>query len=94
MGARHRSEAFLEERLDAVKRVEAGESPETVAAGMGINRRTIYRWLEAYHYGRRVVGTLQNEAVLTTALVNSAVCCCDSNASVRFTTRSRRSPIR
>jgi transposase len=34
-----------------VKRVEAGESPELVAAGLGINRRTIYRWLAAYHYG-------------------------------------------
>ena len=38
-------------RLSAVKRVEAGESPEFVAEGMGLNRRTIYRWLEAYHYG-------------------------------------------
>jgi len=38
-------------RLAAVKRVEAGESPEQVAAGLGINRRTIYRWLSAYHYG-------------------------------------------
>ena len=38
-------------RKAAVKRVESGESPEFVAAGMGINRRTIYRWLSAYHYG-------------------------------------------
>ena len=38
-------------RRDAVKRVESGESPEAVAAGLGINRRTIYRWLSAYHYG-------------------------------------------
>ena len=38
-------------REAAVKRVEAGESPEFVAAGLGINRRTIYRWLAAYHYG-------------------------------------------
>lgn len=38
-------------RKAAVKRVEAGESPEFVASGMGINRRTIYRWLAAYHYG-------------------------------------------
>lgn len=38
-------------RMAAVKRVEAGESPEFVARGMGINRRTIYRWIEAYHYG-------------------------------------------
>ncbi|WP_169315406.1 IS630 family transposase, partial [Verminephrobacter aporrectodeae] len=38
-------------RRDAVKRVEHGESPEAVATGLGINRRTIYRWLEAFHYG-------------------------------------------
>lgn len=38
-------------RKAAVKRVEAGESPEWVASGMGLNRRTIYRWLTAYHYG-------------------------------------------
>jgi len=38
-------------RKAAVKRVEAGESPEVVAAGMGINRRSIYRWLSAYCYG-------------------------------------------
>ena len=38
-------------RKAAVKRVEAGESPEFVASGLGINRRTIYRWLAAYHYG-------------------------------------------
>lgn len=44
-------EAKAQLRLAAVKRVESGESPEFVAAGMGINRRAIYRWLEAYHYG-------------------------------------------
>ncbi|TAN43905.1 MAG: IS630 family transposase [Nitrospirae bacterium] len=38
-------------RMAAVKRVDSGESPESVAAGMGINRRQIYRWLEAFHYG-------------------------------------------
>ena len=38
-------------RKAAVRRVEAGESPEWVASGMGLNRRTIYRWLTAYHYG-------------------------------------------
>jgi len=38
-------------RIAAVKRVESGESPELVAAGLGINRRTIYRWIEAFHYG-------------------------------------------
>jgi transposase len=44
-------EALEQLRRDAVKRVEAGESPEAVASGLGINRRTIYRWLSAYHYG-------------------------------------------
>ena len=37
--------------MAAVRRVEAGESPEAVAAGLSINRRTIYRWIEAFHYG-------------------------------------------
>jgi transposase len=50
--ARSYSHQALEEmRITAVRRVEAGESPEFVAAGLGINRRTIYRWLAAYHYG-------------------------------------------
>lgn len=50
--ARSYSHQTLEEmRISAVRRVEAGESPEFVAAGLGINRRTIYRWLNAYHYG-------------------------------------------
>ncbi|HYA15347.1 MAG TPA: IS630 family transposase [Syntrophales bacterium] len=38
-------------RIAAVKRVDAGESPEVVAAGMCINRRQIYRWIETFHYG-------------------------------------------
>ncbi len=50
--ARSYSHETLEQlRRGAVKRVEGGESPEAVAVGLGINRRTIYRWLEAYHYG-------------------------------------------
>lgn len=50
--ARSYSHQALEEmRIGAVRRVEAGESPEFVAVGLGINRRTIYRWLETYHYG-------------------------------------------
>jgi transposase len=44
-------EALEKIRIDAVRRVEAGESPEDVIAGLGMNRRTIYRWLAAYHYG-------------------------------------------
>jgi len=34
-----------------VKLVVSGEGPEFFANGMGINRRTIYRWLPACHYG-------------------------------------------
>ena len=50
--ARKLSRAAKEQlRKAAVKRVETGESPEFVASGMGINRRTIYRWLSDYHYG-------------------------------------------
>lgn len=50
--ARCYSHQTLEEmRISAVRRVEARESPESVAAGLGINRRTIYRWIAAYHYG-------------------------------------------
>ncbi|MDH3210247.1 MAG: IS630 family transposase [Burkholderiaceae bacterium] len=50
--ARSYSHDMLEQlRRDAVKRVESGESPEAVASGLGINRRTIYRWLSAFHYG-------------------------------------------
>jgi len=50
--ARSYSHAMLETmRCGAVARVAAGESPEAVAAGLGINRRTIYRWLSSYHYG-------------------------------------------
>lgn len=50
--ARALSHDALEQlRRSAVRRIEAGESPEWVAAGLGINRRTVYRWLEAFHYG-------------------------------------------
>jgi transposase len=50
--ARSYSHAMLETmRRGAVARVEAGESPEAVAAGLGINRRTIYRWLSACRHG-------------------------------------------
>jgi transposase len=44
-------EALEQLRISAVARVEAGESPEAVAQGIGVNRRQIYRWLLAYHYG-------------------------------------------
>lgn len=38
-------------RISAVRRVEAGESPEAVASGIGINRRQIYRWIQMAAYG-------------------------------------------
>jgi transposase len=50
--ARSYSHQTLEDiRISAVRRVEAGESPEAVIAGLGMNRRVIYRWLESFHYG-------------------------------------------
>jgi transposase len=50
--ARGYSHAMLETmRRDSIARIEAGESPEAVAVGLGLNRRTIYRWLSAYHNG-------------------------------------------
>jgi len=38
-------------RISAVRRCEAGESPEAVASGIGINRRQIYRWIQMATYG-------------------------------------------
>jgi len=37
-------------RISAVKRVGNGEGPHAVARGLGINQRTIFRWLHAAHY--------------------------------------------
>ncbi len=44
-------EAKAQLRLASVQRVESGASPESVSAGMGFNRRAIYRWLSAYYHG-------------------------------------------
>ncbi len=38
-------------RTRAVKQALSGKSPEEVADAYGMNRKTIYRWLEKYHYG-------------------------------------------
>jgi transposase len=38
-------------RFGAIQRIEAGESPEAVADGLGVNRRAIYKWLEQFHDG-------------------------------------------
>jgi transposase len=44
-------QALEQVRRSAVQRVEADESPEFVGAGLGLNRRIIYRWLGAYNTG-------------------------------------------
>lgn len=44
-------EALTELRTRAVTQVQAGESPELVAAAIGINRTTIYDWLSLYRHG-------------------------------------------
>ncbi|OCC14325.1 Mobile element protein [Dissulfuribacter thermophilus] len=38
-------------RMRAVQQVLEGKKPEDVADFYGMNHRTIYRWLEKYHYG-------------------------------------------
>ena len=42
---------LFHQALEHVQRVETGESPEFVGAGLGLTQRTIYRWLAAYHTG-------------------------------------------
>jgi len=44
-------EALTQLRQRAVAQVQAGESPEVVAAAIGINRTTIYDWLSLYRHG-------------------------------------------
>ena len=43
--------SLTEMRRQCVARVEAGESPETVARVMGIARATMYGWLALYRAG-------------------------------------------
>jgi transposase len=38
-------------RIRAVYRIEQGESPETVINALGMNRRTVYRWIALYREG-------------------------------------------
>lgn len=40
-------------RRTAVKGVKAGGDPGFAASGLGVNRRSIYKWLEQYHDGGR-----------------------------------------
>jgi len=44
-------EALEQIRINAVKRVEAGESPEDVIRSVGFERVCIYRWLADYSWG-------------------------------------------
>lgn len=44
-------EALAEIRIRAVKRVEAGESPEVVIEALGFHRSVIYRWIALYREG-------------------------------------------
>ena len=38
-------------RVRAVRRIEEGESPEVIIKALGMNRRTIYRWIALYREG-------------------------------------------
>ena len=38
-------------RVRAVRRIEEGESPEVVVKALGMNRRTVYRWIALYREG-------------------------------------------
>ena len=50
--ARQLDHKTLEElRIRSVKRVQAGESPETISKALGLNRSTIYTWLSLYRNG-------------------------------------------
>lgn len=52
MDGRKLSHAALEEiRIRAVKRVEAGESPEVVIEALGFHRSAIYKWIALYREG-------------------------------------------
>jgi len=38
-------------RIRAVEQILEGQSPEAMARVLGINQRSVFRWLERYHYG-------------------------------------------
>ena len=50
-GRKISSEAMEQIRIRAVKRVQQGESPETVIATLGFSRACIYNWLARYRVG-------------------------------------------
>jgi quaternary ammonium compound-resistance protein SugE len=47
-GMKTRHQSLDDLRVDAVRQVEAGGDPETVAAELRISLRTLYRWMAAY----------------------------------------------
>lgn len=73
--ARKLSHKTLEEiRIRAVKQVEAGESPESVIAAIGMNPRNIYRWIALYREGgesalraKALKGAAQSSPVLNSS---------------------------
>lgn len=50
-GRKLSSETKEELRIRVVHQVRSGASPEELAKTLDINPRTIYRWLERFHYG-------------------------------------------
>ena len=50
-GRKLRHEALEQLRINAVLRVEAGESPEVVIKAIGFERACIYRWIAKYRFG-------------------------------------------
>jgi len=50
-GRKLKHETLEELRIRAVKRVEAGESPELVIQALGFHRSSIYNWLASYREG-------------------------------------------
>lgn len=50
-GRKINRKALEEIRIRAVKRVEAGESPEVVIKALGITRPRIYEWIAKYREG-------------------------------------------
>ena len=50
-GRKINRKALEEIRIRAVKRVEAGESPEVVIKALGLTRPRIYEWITKYREG-------------------------------------------
>ena len=50
-GRKINRKALEEIRIRAVKRVEAGESPEVVIKALGLTRPRIYEWIAKYREG-------------------------------------------